>query len=65
MPAANVDHGAAEDSVVTRTRHVLSTDLDQALDRLASGKSQYIPAVYRFLIMVHSGEITKAARCSN
>lgn len=43
MPAANVDIGPPEHSFMRRTRNVTPADLDQALDRVASGKSHYSP----------------------
>lgn len=43
MSAANKDLDTVEQIFVSRTRNVSLEDLDQALDRLALGKSHYCP----------------------
>lgn len=50
MPAANVDIGRPEDSFMRRTRNVSPADLDQALDRVALGKSHYSNDCKRYRI---------------
>lgn len=50
MPGANVDISAPKDSFMQRTHNVTPADLDQAIDRVALGKSHYSPDCKRYPI---------------